>query len=219
MVTSLAWNDTTNVLVALQDSKFTVWYYPNAVYVDKDQLPIFVKDARFVLWQTFWTLPEAAPGFWIEWGGGVAKWWKAKKNKQVFTSHLYFKKKTKQKHLFGAKWKAKQILPCSPPPPPLPLNFAHFLWAEVFNIVWGIIYQHSEPDGNEFIQTQSYCGPAMQTTCCVINFHHIVCCSQGCSHGRAGGQNVPSLPRQISSGPLPTEKIISLLRHYLLITC
>eukprot|EP00057_Strongylocentrotus_purpuratus_P035142 XP_797867.3 PREDICTED: intraflagellar transport protein 80 homolog [Strongylocentrotus purpuratus] len=44
MVTSFAWNDTTNVLVALQDGKFTMWYYPNAVYVDKDQLPFHVKD-------------------------------------------------------------------------------------------------------------------------------------------------------------------------------
>ncbi|XP_064614881.1 intraflagellar transport protein 80 homolog [Liolophura sinensis] len=47
MVHSLSWNDSTNMLSALTDNKFTVWYYPNAVYVDKDILPktLFVKDA------------------------------------------------------------------------------------------------------------------------------------------------------------------------------
>ncbi|XP_077987595.1 intraflagellar transport protein 80 homolog [Glandiceps talaboti] len=47
MIGSLSWNDTTNILAALQDGKLTVWYYPNAVYVDKDLLPktILEKDA------------------------------------------------------------------------------------------------------------------------------------------------------------------------------
>ncbi|XP_071949361.1 intraflagellar transport protein 80 homolog [Antedon mediterranea] len=46
MITSLAWNDTTNMLAALQDSKLFVLFYPNAVYVDKDILPktIYIKD-------------------------------------------------------------------------------------------------------------------------------------------------------------------------------
>ncbi|PIK37912.1 putative intraflagellar transport protein [Apostichopus japonicus] len=35
---NLAWNDQTNMLAALQDGKLTVWYYPNAVYVDKELL-------------------------------------------------------------------------------------------------------------------------------------------------------------------------------------
>lgn len=47
MVHTLAWNDTCNILCGLQDTRFTVWYYPNAVYVDKDLLPktLFEKDA------------------------------------------------------------------------------------------------------------------------------------------------------------------------------
>ena len=51
MVTSLAWNDSTNMLAALSDSKLTVWFYPSAVYVDRDLLAITLmeKDARLVL--------------------------------------------------------------------------------------------------------------------------------------------------------------------------
>ncbi|KAL5004430.1 hypothetical protein ScPMuIL_017886 [Solemya velum] len=47
MIQSLAWNDGTNMLAALNDGKFTVWYYPNAVYLDRDLLPrtVFEKDA------------------------------------------------------------------------------------------------------------------------------------------------------------------------------
>lgn len=47
MIMSLAWNDATNMLAALADGKFTVWYYPSAVYVDKDLLPktVFEKEA------------------------------------------------------------------------------------------------------------------------------------------------------------------------------
>ncbi|XP_066476290.1 intraflagellar transport protein 80 homolog isoform X3 [Tiliqua scincoides] len=47
MVHTLAWNDTCNILCGLQDTRFTVWYYPNAVYVDKDLLPktLYEKDA------------------------------------------------------------------------------------------------------------------------------------------------------------------------------
>ncbi|XP_067322127.1 intraflagellar transport protein 80 homolog isoform X2 [Anolis sagrei] len=39
MVHTLAWNDNCNILCGLQDTRFTVWYYPNVVYVDKDLLP------------------------------------------------------------------------------------------------------------------------------------------------------------------------------------
>lgn len=39
MIMSLSWNDQTNMLAALADGKFTVWYYPSAVYVDRDLLP------------------------------------------------------------------------------------------------------------------------------------------------------------------------------------
>ncbi|XP_060098406.1 intraflagellar transport protein 80 homolog isoform X2 [Heteronotia binoei] len=47
MVHTLAWNDTCNILCGLQDTRFTVWYYPNVVYVDKDLLPkiLYEKDA------------------------------------------------------------------------------------------------------------------------------------------------------------------------------
>ncbi|XP_059711833.1 intraflagellar transport protein 80 homolog [Haemorhous mexicanus] len=47
MVQSLAWNDSCNILCGIQDCRFTVWYYPNTVYVDKDLLPktLYEKDA------------------------------------------------------------------------------------------------------------------------------------------------------------------------------
>lgn len=51
MVTTMAWNDTTNMLAAFQDGTFTVWYYPTAVLVDQDILPktLLEKDSRYVL--------------------------------------------------------------------------------------------------------------------------------------------------------------------------
>nr|XP_034988331.1 intraflagellar transport protein 80 homolog isoform X3 [Zootoca vivipara] len=47
MVHTLAWNDTCNILCGLQDTRFTVWYYPNVIYVDKDILPktLYERDA------------------------------------------------------------------------------------------------------------------------------------------------------------------------------
>ncbi|XP_075572645.1 intraflagellar transport protein 80 homolog [Pelecanus crispus] len=47
MVQTLAWNDTSNILCGIQDTRLTVWYYPNTVYVDKDLLPktLYEKDA------------------------------------------------------------------------------------------------------------------------------------------------------------------------------
>ncbi|XP_004834588.1 intraflagellar transport protein 80 homolog isoform X1 [Heterocephalus glaber] len=39
MVHTVAWCDTCNILCGLQDTRFTVWYYPNTVYVDRDILP------------------------------------------------------------------------------------------------------------------------------------------------------------------------------------
>lgn len=47
MVHTLAWSDTCNILCGLQDTRFTVWYYPNTVYVDRDILPktLFERDA------------------------------------------------------------------------------------------------------------------------------------------------------------------------------
>ncbi|KAJ8388659.1 hypothetical protein AAFF_G00130680 [Aldrovandia affinis] len=47
MVHTMAWNDSANILCGIQDVQFTVWYYPNAVFVDRDLLPktMFMKDA------------------------------------------------------------------------------------------------------------------------------------------------------------------------------
>ncbi|NWI87343.1 IFT80 protein, partial [Pitta sordida] len=47
MVHTLAWNDDSNILCGIQDTRLTVWYYPNVVYVDKDLLPktLYEKDA------------------------------------------------------------------------------------------------------------------------------------------------------------------------------
>ncbi|XP_066565457.1 intraflagellar transport protein 80 homolog isoform X2 [Amia ocellicauda] len=47
MVHTLAWNDTANILCGIQDTNFTVWNYPNTVFVDKELLPktIYMKDA------------------------------------------------------------------------------------------------------------------------------------------------------------------------------
>lgn len=39
MVTTLEWNDEANILAALQDGKFSVWYHPAVVYTDPDLLP------------------------------------------------------------------------------------------------------------------------------------------------------------------------------------
>ena len=39
MVHTLAWNDEANILAALQDGKFSVWYHPAVVYTDPDLLP------------------------------------------------------------------------------------------------------------------------------------------------------------------------------------
>ena len=51
MVEGMAWNDESNMLVALTDSKIIVFYYPNAAYVDRQLLPktIFEKEARYCL--------------------------------------------------------------------------------------------------------------------------------------------------------------------------
>ena len=48
MITTMAWNDNTNMLSAFQDGRFIVWYYPSAVYVDQDILPktLLEKDSR-----------------------------------------------------------------------------------------------------------------------------------------------------------------------------
>uniref|UniRef100_A0A3Q3M7Z8 Intraflagellar transport 80 homolog (Chlamydomonas) n=1 Tax=Mastacembelus armatus TaxID=205130 RepID=A0A3Q3M7Z8_9TELE len=46
MVHSMAWNDAANILCGIQDNQFTVWYYPSAVFTDKELLPktLYIKD-------------------------------------------------------------------------------------------------------------------------------------------------------------------------------
>ncbi|RKO83675.1 hypothetical protein BDK51DRAFT_38038 [Blyttiomyces helicus] len=39
-VETFAWNDETDMLAAMTDKKFVVWYYPNVVFVDEDILPL-----------------------------------------------------------------------------------------------------------------------------------------------------------------------------------
>jgi intraflagellar transport protein 80 len=48
MVDSFSWNDQTDMLAALADGKLKTWFYPNAVYVDKDimNMAMQVKEAN-----------------------------------------------------------------------------------------------------------------------------------------------------------------------------
>lgn len=36
MVSTMTWNDGSNMLAAVTDDKLTFWYYPNAAFVDPD---------------------------------------------------------------------------------------------------------------------------------------------------------------------------------------
>lgn len=40
MVSSMCWNDSVNMLAAMQDDKFIVWYHPAVIYSDKDLLTL-----------------------------------------------------------------------------------------------------------------------------------------------------------------------------------
>ncbi|KAJ3020204.1 Intraflagellar transport protein 80 [Thoreauomyces humboldtii] len=60
MVETFGWNADTDLLVAMMDHKFVVWYYPNVVFVDEDVAPLtkfekdgsaFGKDAQIVNFQ------------------------------------------------------------------------------------------------------------------------------------------------------------------------
>ncbi|KAG8001959.1 Intraflagellar transport protein 80-like protein [Nibea albiflora] len=50
MVHCMAWNDGANILCGVQDNQLTVWYYPSAVFTDKDLLPktLYIKDGSYV---------------------------------------------------------------------------------------------------------------------------------------------------------------------------
>ena len=39
MVSTMSWNDNSNILAAVADNKVTIWYYPNAAFVDPDIMP------------------------------------------------------------------------------------------------------------------------------------------------------------------------------------
>ena len=45
MTDSFIWNDKTDILVALSDDRIYTWYYPNAVYIDRD-LQELIKDTK-----------------------------------------------------------------------------------------------------------------------------------------------------------------------------
>lgn len=49
MVDSMKWNDQSDMLAAISDGKFIVWYYPTIVFVDIDLLPMTqsIKEERF----------------------------------------------------------------------------------------------------------------------------------------------------------------------------
>lgn len=42
MVTSICWNDNVNMLAAMQDGNFVVWYHPGIVHADRELLPMTV---------------------------------------------------------------------------------------------------------------------------------------------------------------------------------
>ena len=48
MVDSFQWNDGNDMLAALSDGKLKTWFYPNAIYVDKDLMDktMAIKDAN-----------------------------------------------------------------------------------------------------------------------------------------------------------------------------
>ncbi len=48
MVSSVAWNNGSNILVGMCDTKFIAWYHPGVVYTDKELLPqtLLIKQGR-----------------------------------------------------------------------------------------------------------------------------------------------------------------------------
>lgn len=62
MVSSICWNDSVNMLAAMQDNKFIVWYHPAVIYSDRDLLPLtqFTKEERSATMSQF-DGPETRP--------------------------------------------------------------------------------------------------------------------------------------------------------------
>jgi hypothetical protein len=50
MVDTFLWNEEVDMIAAMVDGKFVVWYYPNSVFVDEDVVGYtkFEKDGRLV---------------------------------------------------------------------------------------------------------------------------------------------------------------------------
>ncbi len=50
MLSSICWNDSVNMLAAMQDNKFIVWSHPAVIYSDRELLPLtkFTKEGRSV---------------------------------------------------------------------------------------------------------------------------------------------------------------------------
>lgn len=40
MTDTFLWNDRNDILAAVADSRLLAWYYPNAIYVDKDLMEL-----------------------------------------------------------------------------------------------------------------------------------------------------------------------------------
>ena len=40
MTDSFLWNDRNDILAAISDGRLVAWYYPNAIYVDKDLMEL-----------------------------------------------------------------------------------------------------------------------------------------------------------------------------------
>jgi intraflagellar transport protein 80 len=51
MIDTFAWNDEIDMIAAMADGKFVVWYYPNAIFIDQDiaHMTRFERDGRFAL--------------------------------------------------------------------------------------------------------------------------------------------------------------------------
>lgn len=48
MIDTFAWHDEIDMIGAMADGKFVVWYYPNAIFIDQDIAPLtrFERDGR-----------------------------------------------------------------------------------------------------------------------------------------------------------------------------
>jgi hypothetical protein len=40
MTDSFLWNERNDILISISDGRFLIWYYPNAIYVDKDLMDL-----------------------------------------------------------------------------------------------------------------------------------------------------------------------------------